>query len=159
MSKHVLGPWTYAHPAPHVWKIRDLSGSLIADYYGANSDENPQNEATARLIAASPHLLAALEFTMEHNQPNTSYGTPLDYIALSHNDVQVIRAAITAATAPAQAFVNSETDLVDELKIACRQTIDSVLANWRGNDGSLTVDTIYRLQALARIAGCHADFF
>lgn len=40
----------------------------------------------------------------------------------------------------------------NELKIACRQTIDAVLANWRGNDGSLTVDTIYRLQALARIA-------
>jgi len=55
------GPWTYNHPAPHIWNIRDANGSLIAVYHGANADENPQNEDTARLLAAAPELLAALE--------------------------------------------------------------------------------------------------
>lgn len=105
MFEHTSGPWrkhTYTTASgkeqtiitqdtvPYGWNIcrMDIAGRLPS-----------RLEADAALVAAAPELLAALEFVMEHNQPNTSYDTPLDYIALSHNDVQVIRAAIAAATA------------------------------------------------------------
>lgn len=58
--KHTPGPWKATHPAQLVWEIRTQEGSLLAVYYGANSDDNPNNAANARLIANAPVLLAAL---------------------------------------------------------------------------------------------------
>jgi len=69
------GPWTYNHPAQHVWNIRDANGSLIAVYHGANSDANPQNEATARLLAAAPALYAALRTLVSADNVNYARDT------------------------------------------------------------------------------------
>lgn len=53
-------------------------------------------------------------------------------------------------------FVGSDTDLLGayaELREAVRRVGASVLNDWRGNDGSLRVDTMHRLTALLRMAG------
>ena len=53
---HAKSPWSYGHPAAHIWAIRDADGALIAEYHGANSDDNPHNEGTVRLMTAAPEL-------------------------------------------------------------------------------------------------------
>ncbi len=85
-------PWTYSHPAPHVWNIRDANGSLIAVYHGANSDENPQNEATARLIAAALVLYAALRQLIAADNVNYARDT-MRYEGLFDAGRDALRAA------------------------------------------------------------------
>lgn len=48
MSKHTPGPWTVSGGT-----IRNLHGHLVADFHSTDAD--------ARLIAAAPELLAALQ--------------------------------------------------------------------------------------------------
>ncbi len=65
MNKHTPGPWNYVlSSGPESWIVFDCgerpgSGMPIADIR-ANHGENAQ-KANARLIAAAPELLAALE--------------------------------------------------------------------------------------------------
>ena len=61
MTRHTLGPWRARKPnSPYAlgnW-IVEHADLLIARLFGPNDAEN---EANARLVAASPDMLAALE--------------------------------------------------------------------------------------------------
>ena len=81
MSKHTPGPWEKAEPFA---TVRAPGRPCIADC-GSRSDLDAQ--ANARLIAAAPDLLAALEYIMAW--------TPNDWNAETARDMA--RAAIAKA--------------------------------------------------------------
>jgi hypothetical protein len=56
-SKHTPGPWQIHGTWPD--DVVDATGSLVVSAYG--DYESPVTQANARLIAAAPELLAALE--------------------------------------------------------------------------------------------------
>jgi hypothetical protein len=56
-TKHTPGPWVIGKRDHDVVMVDTASGTAICDVYG-ESDDRPAN---ARLIAAAPDLLAALE--------------------------------------------------------------------------------------------------
>lgn len=67
MSQHTPGPWRVG---PYPGHVESMDGRLVAGCMGRQSakdsdDTNAVNEANARLIAAAPELLEALEDVME----------------------------------------------------------------------------------------------
>jgi len=65
MNKHTPGPWTViavdgiCEEGGDEFNVENSDGETVATISGSESEE--QAEATARLIAAAPELLAALE--------------------------------------------------------------------------------------------------
>ena len=57
MTKHTQGPWTIGKQDHDVIMIDTANGTAICDVYGDSVDQ----PANARLIAAAPDLLEALE--------------------------------------------------------------------------------------------------
>ena len=55
-ADHTPGPWTGIHPQT-IYRLHGEDDSIIADVY--------ESEANARLIAAAPDLLAALQDTVQ----------------------------------------------------------------------------------------------
>ena len=76
MSKHTVGPWKASEGLPSdVWHIDMPERSFSVVVSRADSDyDMPVSEvqANARLIAAAPELLAALEDVVESAQANCS---------------------------------------------------------------------------------------
>jgi hypothetical protein len=104
-NKHTPGPWRYhlgrgSRPRFH---IQTAGGYQIASTTelttpktakrAVDFDENATREANARLIAASPELLAALEYALEHVEANSDDDDAL-------NVIEQARAAIQKATKP-----------------------------------------------------------
>jgi len=103
MSKHTPGPWAYAleygpniTEPPRITTVGRCANYVIglpSEYPGGNyrdGDPSGDEEADARLIAAAPELLEALELARDH----------IDMAALevSHcKDADRIRAAIAKA--------------------------------------------------------------
>jgi hypothetical protein len=58
MSKHTPGPWRYMSGTHSVYASENKA---VAQIYGPRKSANPERDANARLIAASPCLLAAAE--------------------------------------------------------------------------------------------------
>jgi hypothetical protein len=79
---HTPGPWTAdrVHPEWPECPVRYVDAPGCSDdvctlYGGESSDENRRRiEADARLIAAAPEMLAALEFVMAHPQAACGMG-------------------------------------------------------------------------------------
>jgi len=65
MSKHTPGPWRIGRKVPHL-VIAGTEGCLICDC--ALDEITPMEEfrANAKLIAAAPELLAALEYAVRY---------------------------------------------------------------------------------------------
>ena len=92
MSKHTPGPWI-VDEACLVWA--EAAGEYVAltDHDDAAPIPMEQREANARLIAAAPELLEALEALSPHR---TGYGQSMDWQA--YNEAQKkARAAIAKA--------------------------------------------------------------
>jgi hypothetical protein len=64
-SKHTPGPWTLSayYPNRVIGDRNDGEGRYVADCHcnGLNGAEQPEDAANARLIAAAPDLLEALQ--------------------------------------------------------------------------------------------------
>lgn len=77
-TKHTPGPWMACKPEDALHAVRrpsdhNLLGMIICDVgYGETVDVNVAN---ARLIAAAPDLLGALQKVMAHNVPLTGNPT------------------------------------------------------------------------------------
>jgi hypothetical protein len=88
VSKHTPGPWEaqeYASPRGR-WYVRQVGGLKTINY-------PLSNEANARLIAAAPELLKALEMALLYHRD--------DAVTALHIDVsKAARAAIAKATQP-----------------------------------------------------------
>ena len=89
MNKHTPGPWTYEQISNNAYVI-DENGSAVMLY------RNPDDEmkANARLIAAAPELLEALEGMLAIDQENHQRGHDDDDVC---KEVQTARAAIAKA--------------------------------------------------------------
>ncbi len=63
MTAHTLGPWNCMDDAGHPSNIRvgSVRRRHIAKVYAIDADRDLECEANARLMAAAPDLLAALE--------------------------------------------------------------------------------------------------
>jgi hypothetical protein len=91
-SKHTIGPWAVEHPfgEPGVYVTTaypDRSGPLICRL--VDQAQTPEGAANARLIAAAPDLLAALEaVTSDHD----------GMVLLNDGIADKVRAAIARAT-------------------------------------------------------------
>lgn len=110
MSKHTAGEWKYQHR--HVWandyKTETLSdGSEVElNHRICEVDEGPteaQAEANARLIAAAPDMLDALEWAAKSvHHPVCPISTGKGQTTVTHDDcnchVKEARAAIAKAT-------------------------------------------------------------
>lgn len=57
--KHTPGPWSITESCMNAWEIDGLDRSIAT--VNAVEDIAPEDEANARLIAAAPDLLAALQ--------------------------------------------------------------------------------------------------
>ena len=96
MSPHTPGPWMHEriHDAiPYDWRVLAATGERVAEVadWVAPRAESEEGEANARLIAAAPELLVALEMLRE--QIVTS-GRASDLVLAAS------QAAIRKATAP-----------------------------------------------------------
>ena len=60
-AKHTPGPWEVVVPADGLWPPRVFSGSKFIGMVNNSDDTQEQRVADARLIAAAPDLLEALE--------------------------------------------------------------------------------------------------
>ena len=87
MSKHAPGPWELTHTALMGFRVSDSTGWGVAVVLKDTNDE-----ANARLIAAAPQMLDALEAAYDHICPD---GDPLD--AREFEVCSKIEAAIAAA--------------------------------------------------------------
>ncbi len=66
MSKHTPGPWTFRQAGAN-WRVYASDGR---SFDAGDALYHPENEANARLIAAAPELLRALEDLVdEQNGP------------------------------------------------------------------------------------------
>lgn len=65
-ARHTLGPWEAKPTGPwdgwDGWSVEDAAGSVVCDAHG--SQFNGAREANARLIAAAPELLDALQIVV-----------------------------------------------------------------------------------------------
>ncbi len=68
-AKHTPGPWALDRSGVKVLDPREKSEYVLANVHGASIREL---EANARLIAAAPDLLEALEALVGENRPLTS---------------------------------------------------------------------------------------
>jgi hypothetical protein len=84
-TKHTPGPWhVIPKGATFAGDIANERGEVVAQAYGTG------HKANARLIAAAPDLLAALQWAMDNAEWSNDTATGTD----------PIRAAIAKATAP-----------------------------------------------------------
>lgn len=63
-AKHTPGPWTIDPEGETAWTIESASGTPLCDVYierDSNNSPTPECEANARLIAAAPEMLVALQ--------------------------------------------------------------------------------------------------
>lgn len=77
MSKHTPGPWSAEVDRENDHEINIVSGNrpFVATAWPANHQEDKEQEANARLIAAAPELLEALRIvrdTLPHINGNAS---------------------------------------------------------------------------------------
>lgn len=105
MSKHTPGPWKVLRPTgdiggqDHNWHVTDAEDTFVAHVFGFNHAIDDQSEANARLIAAAPQMLEALEacadyWHIKHN-PGDEHG---ELLSLSAERAQrLIRVALAAA--------------------------------------------------------------
>lgn len=105
---HTPGPWTAAHNG-YFWDIRSERDGLISDACASNSiyrngDLIPRNEAeaiavaNARLIAAAPELLEALEMVRDADNDCIADGLPtIPEIARRKIDAAIAKARGGAA--------------------------------------------------------------
>ena len=87
MSKFSEGPWVATHSPLNGYRVSDKTGWGVAVVLKDTNDE-----ANARLIAAAPQMLDALEAAYDHICPD---GDPLD--AREFEVCSKIEAAIAAA--------------------------------------------------------------
>jgi len=98
MLNHSIAPWKTAHSYSHEYirSIKDAQGELIAQVCafddGVGNDYIPETTANARLMAAAPDLLAALQGMIEYFVD----GSIDDYS--DTETMQAARAAIAKAT-------------------------------------------------------------
>ena len=112
MSKHTPGPWTYAleygpniTEPPRITTIGRCANYVIglpSDYPGGNyrdGDPSGDEEADARLMAAAPELLEALE-TLERwlRQAGEEDGGNFDWETINRDEGAKARDAIRQAT-------------------------------------------------------------
>lgn len=98
-SKHTPGPWKwsdqYTHPSGKpAWTLlgrHGLYGILTCDQGSAPQDLS--DEANARLIAAAPELLAALQIAVRQNSHD---------MQMTGEELRICAAAIAKATGGAQ---------------------------------------------------------
>lgn len=90
-AKHTPGPWLIFEP--YMDCIRSADKTTIA------TTDNANKEANARLIAAAPDLLEALEMLLEGYGPNAGDDvTPVVLAEFRKNALNKTRAAIAKAT-------------------------------------------------------------
>jgi hypothetical protein len=91
MSKHTPGPWTVEPPsdqAPHMWITAPTSSGIAkvetCDYDDGRGERlTDEDFANARLIAASPELLAALKEAVEIIEEYSPYDGSRAYSAIA----------------------------------------------------------------------------
>ena len=93
MLNHSITPWKTTHSYSHeyIHDIKDAQGEIIAQVCDLEKESN-ESTANARLIAAAPELLAALQGMIEYF---------VDYSWDDYSDtetLQAARAAIAKAT-------------------------------------------------------------
>ena len=64
-AAHTPGPWTEFEPTDTLHAVRSVLGKIVADVGYSGTIEG--DKANARLIAASPDLLEALEVLLSNN--------------------------------------------------------------------------------------------
>ena len=95
MSKHTPGPWKTTHSEVNGYRVSDSTGWGVAVVLKDTNDE-----ANARLIAAAPQMLEALEACAAYWHCKRSPGIPehSELVSLSAEQAQkLIRAAMAAA--------------------------------------------------------------
>ena len=95
MSKHTPGPWKITHTALNGYRVSDSTGWGVAVVLKDTNDD-----ANARLIAAAPQMLEALEACAAYWHCKRSPGIPehSELVSLSAEQAQrLIKAAIAAA--------------------------------------------------------------
>jgi hypothetical protein len=106
MSKHTTGPWKVLRPTgdiggqDHNWHVTDAEDTFVAHVFGFNHAIDDQSEANARLIAAAPQMLEALEACAAYWYYKRSPSIPeqSELISLGAEQAQrLIKAAIVAA--------------------------------------------------------------
>ena len=81
---HTPGPWTVDSQNGQLWIVgdpRDNARTIVAQMMSANV--TPATDANARLIAAAPDMLAALQWAMEHAEWSNDIETGTDPIRLA----------------------------------------------------------------------------
>mgnify|MGYP006357519355 CR=1 FL=1 len=98
MSKHTPGPWAISPTSrPETeFSVADTSGMIICRFDRWICDAEPEQDANARLIAAAPELLAALQALTEWG---CTYTSPLKPNS-PHDLLIAARDAISKATTP-----------------------------------------------------------
>jgi len=98
MSKHTEGPWTMDSEMRTSVNAGDKHIAMVNFYKTGKSDDvsGDEHEANARLIAAAPELLAALEAVVECQKH--TYGRGIDLHIEMIDIAKKARAAIALAT-------------------------------------------------------------
>lgn len=95
MTNHTPGPWQAKHVAPYCWVLYGPEQRRIASTdpsFDDGSEAAPEEcEANARLVAAAPDLLAALEASEKVLEEMAFRGWPVGA------DLDRVRAAIAEA--------------------------------------------------------------
>lgn len=96
MSKHTLGPWRLHDMEENT--VVDATGNAVADCNG-RSNPNHRNRANARLVAAAPEILAALEGLLAVAERRVDDNTPYSgwEAATYSGALSIARAAINRA--------------------------------------------------------------
>lgn len=95
-TKHTPGPWHIARFDATTVEIRSERGLIVAEVGNTSTED----DANARLIAAAPELLSALQRIADRNLTYLSGKVMGDQI--SYEDVAAARAAIAKATGETQ---------------------------------------------------------
>lgn len=98
-KKHTPGPWS-ASCAEQGWVVEDANGNLIANIGQDDIESGDNCSEDARLIAAAPELLEALQYALPYLEafiPHPRNGVNAD-CSVDVNCVDRARAAIAKAT-------------------------------------------------------------
>jgi len=96
MSKFTPGPWGIAQNAMEHWMVTAADSEHHRGYIASLATTNTQSEANARLIAAAPQMLEALEELVELKERRHSL--PVEIYQESREKAwNKCRAAIAAA--------------------------------------------------------------
>jgi len=108
-TKHTPGPWIYLYDGSGDFSVYGVDGAEVGTawskdaHFMGNGEASYRNEANARLIAAAPELLEALEVLARLDIADLG-GRPDDYPVYGRNnsliscgDVRKVRAAIAKA--------------------------------------------------------------